>query len=363
MANSTSDRGLRSTQKIAARIGEGSITDVGSISVGHYHRNSRGWLTGTTVLLFGAGAVAGVDVRGGGPGTRETDLLRPENLIQKIHAVVLSGGSAYGLASAHGVMEYLESRKTGFSVGTADDWVVPIVPGAVIFDLGRGGDFKNRPDANFGWQAARRAKNLASLMGNVGAGMGARSGGLRGGLGMASTELADGVVVSALAVVNSVGSAIDPDTALPWDVSATRLNSPSSIDRRRLIRHLHAVQPKSLNTTIGVVATNFPLTKTECSKFASVAHDGLARAVRPAHLMNDGDTIFGISVGASDRYVPDEDPTFGDPSGRPAVLNRILGAGANVFSRACTEAILNAETTRGLPSYRQICPSAFRGMP
>ena len=227
-----------------------------------------------------------------------------------------------------------------------------------------------RPDSSFGRRAAKRATSQTDLMGTVGAGTGARSGGLRGGLGMASMTLADGVIVSALAVVNSIGSVINPETALPWDLNQGRLQKPSAVDRRRLNNYLSSLQqsgklPKSpsLNTTIGVVATNQSLTKSECKKFASVAHDGLARAIRPAHLMNDGDTIFGVSVAQGDLTLEARDPAFIDPHGRPAFLNAILAAGAQVFSRACTEAILTATSTKSLPCYRELCPSAFSDMP
>ena len=343
----------------------GSLTDVGLIKVGHFVRKSRDWLTGTTVILAPLGATAGVDVRGGGPGTRETDLLRPENLIQKVHAIVLSGGSAYGLASAQGVMEFLEETGSGFSVGKDPSWVVPIVPGAVIFDLGRGGKFANRPDSTFGYRAAKLAKSVSSDVGCVGAGLGARSGGLKGGIGMASTRLDNGHVVSALAVVNSIGSVINPDTCLPWHESTTRLRRPNASDRRALRDYLSALAvpvatpETSLNTTIGTVATNLRLSKSECTKFAAVAHDGLARAVRPAHLMNDGDTIFGLSVGPGDLVLSEDEPIFSDPVGRPALLNKVLAAGADMFAQACTEAILQATSSGGMLSYRELCPSAF----
>ena len=348
----------------------GSLTDVGAIKVGHFSRTGKGYLTGTTVVLTGQGAVAGVDVRGGGPGTRETDVLRPENLVQRVHGIVLTGGSAYGLGAAQGVMDELEHQHIGYPVGDSPQWVVPIVPAAVIFDLGRGGNFSMRPDSSFGRRAAKRATSHTDHMGTVGAGVGARSGGIRGGLGMASMTFSDGVIISALAVVNSIGSVINPETALPWDLNQGRLQKPSAVDRRRLNNYLSSLlqgskklESPSLNTTIGVVATNQSLTKSECKKFASVAHDGLARAIRPAHLMNDGDTIFGVSVAQEDLTLQAQEAAFIDPHGRPAFLNAILAAGAQVFSRACTEAVLTATSTKTLPCYRELCPSAFRDMP
>jgi L-aminopeptidase/D-esterase-like protein len=262
-------------------------------------------------------------------------------------------------------MEFLEESGSGFSVGHDPSWVVPIVPAAVIFDLGRGGKFSNRPDSIFGYRAAKLAKSVSTDVGGVGAGSGARSGGLKGGIGMASTRLDNGHVVSALAVVNSIGSVINPDTCLPWHESTTRLRRPNASDRRALRDYLSALAvpvatpETSLNTTIGAVATNLRLSKSECTKFAAVAHDGLARAVRPAHLMNDGDTIFGLSVGPGDLVLSEEEPIFSDPVGRPALLNKVLAAGADMFAQACTEAILQASSSGGMLSYRDLCPSAF----
>ena len=356
---------MRKSRSETDLILNGSFTDVGSVKVGHYSRSTRGWLTGSTVILTPQGAIAGVDVRGGGPGTRETDLLRPENLIQKVHSIVLSGGSAYGLASAQGAMEFLEKSCDGFLVGADPSWVVPIVPAAVIFDLGRGGVFSNRPDSTFGFRAAQLAKAQVAVMGNTGAGIGARSGGIKGGLGMASTRIESGHVVSAIAIVNSIGSVINPRTCTPWEESGTRLRRPSASDRKRFREYVMAqsaptaTTESSLNTTIGVVATDLLLSKAECTKFAGVAHDGLARAVRPAHLMKDGDTIFGLSVGPGDLVMSDHEPIFSDPVGRPALLNKVLAAGADMFAQACTEAILHASSIGGMLSYRELCPSAF----
>ena len=333
----------------------GCLTDVPGIYVGHAGRVGRGWATGTTVVLLPQGTVGGVDVRGGGPGTRETDLLHPTATVSEVHAICLTGGSAYGLAAATGVMEYLERRGVGFRVGPEPHEVVPIVPAAVIFDLGRGGRFDNRPDADFGRRAASAARNRPAPSGAVGAGTGARAHGLQGGVGSASKLVAheawaDGVVVAALAVVNAAGSVIDRDTGLPWMPGDVRLRRPSSADRSVLHAQLDSATP-ALNTTIGVVATTANLTKAECARVATVAHDGLARAIRPVHSMLDGDTIFAVATGR------DELP---HDRARNTMLNAILAAAADCFSIACTNAIVSAESTSGSLAYRDLCPSAFR---
>lgn len=339
----------------------GCITDVPGLVVGHHQRRGRGWRTGTTVVLTGAGATAGCDVRGGGPGTRETDLLRPEATIEQVHAVCLSGGSAFGLAAADGVMGWLADRGTGFPVGPLPHQVVPIVPAAVIFDLGRGGDWAARPDAGFGRRAAAAAGRRCAT-GAVGAGTGAVAGGLQGGVGCASTLVGD-VVVAALAVVNAAGQVIDPATALPWTTDGFRLRRPLRSERQALLDHLarlaalRAAPP--LNTTIGVVATSARLTTAECTKLAAVAHDGLARAVRPAHSSFDGDTVFGLATGAHELPVVDA-PAFRAPRSRAGVIDQLLVAGADCFARACTRAVLDAASAvGGPPSYRELCPSAF----
>jgi L-aminopeptidase/D-esterase-like protein len=338
---------------------DGALTDVPGIRVGHATALRRGWRTGTTVVLLadgeGVGATGGVDVRGGGPGTRETDLLRPENLVHHVHAICLTGGSAYGLAAADGVMLELERRGIGFPVATATSpGVVPIVPTAVVYDLGRGGVFGNRPDASFGARAVRAARR-AVVEGAVGAGTGTVSGTLQGGVGTASTTLADGTVVGALAVVNSVGSVIDPATGLPWEPTTHLLRRPARTERAALADRLQAAQTP-LNTTIGVVATSTGLSKSECTKFAGVAHDGMARAVRPVHTMFDGDTVFGLATGGAPAAPNDAEQA----RTRAARVNAILEAGAHCFAIACTRAVLEARSVPGgPPAYRDLCPSAF----
>ncbi|MGB3735254.1 MAG: P1 family peptidase [Ilumatobacter sp.] len=325
----------------------GSILDVAGIGVGHHQRTGAGWQTGTSVVTVKLGATPGVDVRGGGPGTRETDALGPENLVRTIHAVTLTGGSAFGLGAADGVMAVLEAEDLGFPVGSG---VVPVVPAAVIFDLGRGGRFANRPDAAFGSRAARAALagRRVPEWGSVGAGTGARAGGLQGGVGTASATVQVGdatVVVGALAVVNAVGSVIDTSTGLPWERSGLNVKRPSVPQRRAIVDAMQHQGP-ALNTTIGVVATSAQLDKSEASKLASVAHDGLARAIRPAHGMTDGDTIFTLATG--DVALPN------DPAERIASLNALLAAAANTFAAACTHAIVAATTIGDARAWRDL---------
>lgn len=305
--------------------------------------------------------MASCDVRGGGPGTRETDLLDPIAMIDRVQAICLSGGSAFGLAAAHGVMRWHEERQAGFPVGPEPSDVVPIVPAAVIFDLGRGGVFSNRPDDSFGYRACAAARARAVPTGAVGAGTGAVAGGLQGGVGTASVTLANGIVVGALAVVNAAGQVIDPVTALPRFHEQLRLHRPSATERQALIEATRA-PPTPLNTTIGVVATSAELTKAECRKMAEVAHDGLARAVRPVHSMFDGDTIFCLSTA---HHVIDAGtaPGLRRLDTRPGVVNTLLAAAADCFALACTRAVVEARSIGGAPSYFDLCPSAFLGIP
>ena len=363
----------------------GSITDVAGVRVGHHQRAGRGWQTGTTVVFVPDGATPGVSVRGGGPGTRETDALRPENLVELIHAVCLTGGSAFGLAAADGVVGWLEEQRLGFPVGPPSNaavepvGVVPVVPAAVVFDLGRGGDFANRPDAQFGKRAVERAHGRHGAQGSwgsVGAGTGARAGGLQGGVGTAGTivTIAGDIIgtpgvdahvsVGAVAVVNANGSPIDPSSGLPWThlapVAGLVLRLPSTADRARLRAALdgQSAGETSLNTTIGVVATSATLTKSEVSKMADVAHDGLARAIRPAHSMFDGDTVFGLATGTVDLgHGP---AAMRSPASRQRAVNQLLTAAADTFELACVHAVIAAERRGALASYADLCPSAFR---
>ncbi|WP_133851881.1 P1 family peptidase [Labedaea rhizosphaerae] len=319
------------------------ITDVAGIEVGHHQRIEDGWATGTTVVLAPPGTVGAVDGRGGAPGTRETDLLRPENLVQHVNAVVLTGGSAYGLDAATGVMRWLSERNTGFPVGMQPHEVVPIVPGAVLFDLPRSA-WGNRPDASFGYAACEAAAGGPVEQGCVGAGTGAKVGSLKGGIGTAST-VAEAWTVGALAAVNAKGEAADLATGRLWAGDQFDVDWP---DRPG---DLPTVEQTGLNTTIGVVAVNAALSKAEAGRLAMAAHDGLARAVRPAHSMFDGDTVFALATG--------EMPLPDGPM-RAVALDSLCAAAAEVFATAMGNGVLAATSLAGLPGYRDVWPGALR---
>jgi L-aminopeptidase/D-esterase-like protein len=337
-----------------------TITDVAGIRVGHATRIGDGWLTGTTVVLPPVvGAVAGVDVRGGGPGTRETDLLDPRANAAAVHAIVLTGGSAFGLAAADGVMESLFEAGVGYVVGVPPNTtIVPIVPAAVIFDLGRGGDVRHRPDASFGAEAVAAAAEGPVPIGAVGAGAGARSGGLKGGIGSASVVLDDGTTIGALVVVNSVGSTVDPATgelyaarfAFPGELPAMRQPDAAQLEAARELALSRGPTGGYLATTIGVVAVDVTLTKAQCAKVCGVAHDGLARAIRPVHTMFDGDTMFTLATAA--RPAPD-----------PFEMHSLLDAAGDCVTRAVAHAMLAATTVPSpdgdIRSLRDALPSAF----
>ncbi|MBG9390300.1 P1 family peptidase [Caenimonas sp. DR4.4] len=280
----------------------GAITDVPGIEVGHFTDTRRP--TGCSVVIAREGAVAGVDVRGAAPGTRETDLLSPTNLVERVHGILLSGGSAWGLAAADGVVRWLEEQKVGMPVGPA---LLPIVPGAVLFDL-MVGDSSIRPDAQAGYAACASASSRAPAEGNVGAGAGAAVGkifgigrAMKGGIGTASVTV-DGVTVGALIACNALGDVIDPDTARPIAGARTADGSALADTRRALLRG-EAPKPllKGTNTTIGVIATDAVLTKVQASRLATVGHDGLARSINPVHTMSDGDALFALATGRSGR--------------------------------------------------------------
>ena len=288
---------------------ENSITDVPGIEVGHAHNADA--LTGCTVILTRKGAVAGVDQRGGAPGTRETDLLSPVNLVSKIHGLLLSGGSAFGLDAATGVMRYLEEQNIGFETGVKR---VPIVPAAVLFDLAFG-SAEIRPDAEMGYQAAQTATADDAQVGNIGAGMGATVGKILGiqntmkaGLGTASIDLGGGVIVGAIVAVNAFGDIISPQTgailagARPAKIGPAKIGGDApfanSLDIMKSLPGKAIMKMATrANTVIGAVATNAKLTQAEATRVAMMAQDALARTIRPAHTMLDGDTIFALSTG------------------------------------------------------------------
>lgn len=317
-----------------------TLTAISGIRIGHHtdHKNHRG----CTVILFPQdGVTAGVDVRGSAPGTRETDLLSPINLVNRIHALVLSGGSAFGLGAADGVLAYLAEREIGLDVGIVR---VPIVPAAVLFDLHLGNP-KIHPDASWGYAAAKNASNLSTEEGNIGAGTGATVGKIKGmgfamksGLGSFAIELPNGVVVAALAVTNSVGDVLDPKTGKI--LAGTRgKNRGEFLDSGEVLKGLSLNQ--SLlggNTTLGIIATNTPCTKVELTKIAQMAQDGLARAIRPAHTMFDGDTIFAVSVpNAEISYRPD--------------VTTLGSVAADVFAEAVLRSVKSAQSIDNLPAW------------
>ncbi|TQE31901.1 peptidase S58 family protein [Streptomyces ipomoeae] len=334
-----------------------ALTDVAGLRVGHATRAEGGWLTGTTVVLAPeGGAIAAVDVRGGGPGTKETDALDPRNLVQKVEAVVLTGGSAYGLDSASGVMAWLEEQGRGVRVGPDPAHVVPVVPAACVFDLGRGGDFRARPDAATGRAAVEAAASGPGApveQGCVGAGTGATVGPFKGGVGTASTVLDSGITVAALVVANAAGSVVDPGTGVLYgELFQGRTTCPEpgvhEAARRRLAEIAAKNIAPTLNTTLAVVATDADLTRAQAHKLAGTAHDGIARAVRPVHLLNDGDTVFTLATGA--RPLP--------PEAGPLALNELLSAGADLVTRAIVRAVRAAESVDGpggtWPSYGEL---------
>ena len=320
-----------------------SITAVPGVRVGHAQDDEA--LTGCSVVLCEAGAIAGVDQRGGAPGTRETDLLRPMHLIQQVHAVLLAGGSAFGLDAAGGVMRYLEERRVGVDVGVTH---VPIVPAAILFDLNVG-QASVRPDAIMGYQACLNASSDPPAEGCVGAGTGATVGKILGigqamksGIGSASLEIGGGVVVGAIAAVNALGDIIDPATG-EIVAGARRLQESDSDEEPYFANTLqvmrsregHPIQGIAVNgnTVIGVVATNASLDKEQANLVAQMAQDGLARTVRPAHSLLDGDTIFTLSTGR-----------------RQADVNIVGAFAAEVFAQAILRAVHSARPIPGLPA-------------
>jgi len=325
---------LASGWRSAAQSATG-ITAVPGIKVGHHTLTERP--TGCTVILAPPDTVGAVDERGGAPGTRETDLLRPENTVSVVHAIVLTGGSAFGLATADGVMKYLESQKIGFPFGGA---YVPIVPAAVLFDLPVGGHPEIRPGSDCGFAAASAAKGGAVAEGSVGAGAGATVGksmgaarAMKGGIGTSSITMPDGLIVGAIVAVNAGGSVIDRHTGRPIagvrTPDGTALENPFELLLRGAITGGRSLE----NTTIGVVATNAKLTKAQTLKVAQMAQDGLARSIVPSHGVNDGDTLFALATGS---FAPAVDP----------------GRVGSLAAEAVSDAIVRAvQLAKGLPGF------------
>ncbi len=330
---------------------DGSITDIGNIRVGHFTDTRRP--TGCTVILFDGGAVAGVDVRGSAPGTRETDLLRPVNTVERVNAIVLSGGSAFGLDAASGVMRYLDENGQGFHLGSI---VVPIVPAAILFDLNVG-DAKIRPTAEAGYAACQAAKASQIEEGNVGAGAGATVGkffglhcAMKGGLGMASMQIGEtGIVIAAIVAVNAAGDVFD---AHAGKILAGSLlpngkqfrDSAAHIAAGALLKARAEHPPAGSNTTIGVVATNAAMTKVQMTKVAQMAHDGLARSISPVHTAADGDTIFAAATGTARTRVD---------------VTTIGVAAAEVMARAVHRGVLTATSIPGYRAHRDL-PASLR---
>ena len=341
-------RRIRLCQSIIEMKLKNAITDISGIEVGHAQDDEA--LTGCTVILCRKGAIAGVDVRGGAPGTRETDLLNPINLVEKVHAIVLAGGSAFGLDAATGVMRFLEEKKIGFNTGTAK---VPIVPSAILYDLSIG-RADVRPDSAMGYRAAAAASSDRPAEGNVGAGTGASVGkmfglklGMKSGLGTASVDIGSGIVVGAIVAVNAFGDVIDPQTGTI--IAGLRSGKVGSIHvgRKNQFADTLTTMKNPLgrgvlgfatrtNTVIGVVATNAKLTKVQATKVAQMAQDGIARAIRPSHTMLDGDVIFALSTG-----------------GRKADVSTVGAYAAEAMAEAVIRAVKMAGSVGGLPGLSQ----------
>jgi L-aminopeptidase/D-esterase-like protein len=334
--------------------GNMTLTAVEGVKVGHFTLAERP--TGCTVVLFKDGTTGSVDVRGGAPGTRETDLLDPVNMVQIVNAITLSGGSAFGLDAASGVMKWLDEHHIGYPVGTAG--VVPIVPSAILIDLWFGGDPKIRPGADCGYRAAEGATSAPVQEGNVGAGAGAtigktagvvpdgKAGPMKAGIGSAAIRLPNGLVVGAIVAVNAVGDVIDPMTGNV--IAGVRGPDGRLADARKRLRQ-GWVRPGRAgeNTTIGVVATNAKLSKVQAQKIAQMAHDGYARAISPIHTPYDGDTIFSLATGTWDG---------------PVDYATIGALAAEAMADAIVRAAVMATGSHGIPSARDLgtVPARFK---
>lgn len=325
-----------------------SITDVPGLKVGHYTRSDSGYRSGTTVIRTEQGATAGYSQMGGAPGTKETDLLKPGGQVRAVQAIVLSGGSAYGLDAASGVMQWMEERNFGVRVMGG---VVPIVPAAILMDLGRGGDFKKRPDASFGYKAADAASTAPVRSGRTGVGMGAGW-----GMGTASVKLSNGYTVAAIVGLNPAGSPVDPRTCLPLGLflevgNEFNLVPPKVEECQAAAAGRGGPEDGSdnapRNTTIALVATDAPLFDLEAGRMAEIANAGLARSIRPIHGIGDGDTVFGMATTPPDKQLGNGD------------LQAIFNAAADVLGRAVVHAVIESDKVgNSRLGYCQQYPSA-----
>jgi L-aminopeptidase/D-esterase-like protein len=320
------------------------ITDLDGLTVGN--AEDPALRSGTTVLLPETPAVMAVDVRGGGPGTRDTEALAPDTLVDGFHGVVLSGGSVFGLAAADGVTGWLSERGMGLALGPRP---VPVVPAAILFDLANGGDKgwgEANPYAALG-RAACEAASREFALGNAGAGLGAKAGGLKGGLGSASAFAEDGVQVAALVAANPFGEVVMPASGAFWSWPLEMNGEfggrvPDGAAERPMGSGFPAGRPALANTTIAVVATNLALTKAQAKRVAMMAQDGIARAVRPAHTPFDGDTVFALSTGRLDRPV------------EPLLLAHVGALAADCLARAIARAVYEAGPLGDKPAYRDV---------
>ena len=327
-----------------AHIGKhNGLTDVAGIEVGHYTDTDAA--SGVTVVICAEGAVTGVDVRGSGPCTRETDLLAPANIVEQAQAVVLSGGSVYGLAAADGVVRWLAQKGLGFPLDKG--YVAPIVPAAALYDLDRGSQFVPPISAEWGQKACREANAGPVACGCVGAGTGAWAGSIKGGLGTASRILDSGITVAALAAVNSGGSVIDSATGRPWEIHLEMAQEFGQQGKRAVKLPPLPANAPAQNTTIAVVATDAILNKAQSTKVAQMAHDGMGRAIRPAHTMFDGDTIFCMATGK--KKLPRTTGFFS--AVRAQAISDIGQAVADCLSRAIITAILTAKSMAGMTAF------------
>jgi len=330
---------------VLPKIGKNNaLTDVAGLIVGNYTAIDA--VCGVTVVICPKGAVAGVDVRGAAPATREIELLEPLNLVEKIHAVVMSGGSVYGLAASDGVVRWLSGRGLGFPLD--QDHVAPIVPAAALYDLGRNPrEFVPPINAAWGFSACDAAKEGPVEIGCVGAGTGARAGSIKGGLGTASIIIDSKTTLAALVAVNSFGEVVNPKTGRLWEIDSELGEEFGHQGKRAITLPPFAKTAPVKNTTIGIVATDAILTKPQAQKIAQMAHDGLARAIRPAHTMFDGDTIFCLSTGKNE--LSESSGIFSVPGAR--AINELGQAAADCMSRAIIRGILSARTIAGIQAF------------